>query len=290
MESGESLALRRFDSAAAFYDRAGPFLARHEAMHCLPIGICTSLIQGGEWAADLYFATVEDGNGVVVAALRTPPHNVVLSLAHSAERAPAALDLLARDLRAGYGELPGVIGPAGVSRRFTETWRGRSGQPFELAMRQRIYQLETVRPVEGIPGQFRRANQTDRGLLARWMDGFNREALGENDQAAAERWAESVLASPTRGAYLWEDREPVAMVAHGGPTPRGMRIGPVYTPPEHRRHGYASAATAALSQLLLDSGRRFCFLFTDLANPTSNHIYQAIGYEPVGDVAVYRFR
>jgi predicted GNAT family acetyltransferase len=78
-------------------------------------------------------------------------------------------------------------------------------------------------------------------------------------------------------------------VAHGGPTPHGMRIGPVYTPPEHRRQGYASAATSAVSQHLLDGGRRFCFLYTDLANPTSNHIYQEIGFQSVCDVEVYRF-
>jgi hypothetical protein len=66
--------------------------------------------------------------------------------------------------------------------------------------------------------------------------------------------------------------------------PNGIRIGPVYTPPELRRRGYASAVTAATSQAELDKGRRFIFLFTDLANPTANKIYQAIGYEPVIDV------
>jgi predicted GNAT family acetyltransferase len=72
-------------------------------------------------------------------------------------------------------------------------------------------------------------------------------------------------------------------------TPNGSRIGPVYTPPDLRRRGYASAVVAAASQAQLDAGARFCFLFTDLANPTSNRIYQAIGYEPVRDVEVYTF-
>jgi predicted GNAT family acetyltransferase len=67
-----------------------------------------------------------------------------------------------------------------------------------------------------------------------------------------------------------------------------VRIGPVYTPPEARNRGYASALVAAISQAQLDAGRRFCFLFTDLANPTANHIYQAIGYEPVRDVDMWR--
>ena len=74
------------------------------------------------------------------------------------------------------------------------------------------------------------------------------------------------------------------MAGCGGPTPHGLRVAPVYTPPEHRGRGYASACVAALSQLLLDSGRRYCFLFTDRSNPTSNHIYEAIGFEAVTEV------
>jgi predicted GNAT family acetyltransferase len=85
------------------------------------------------------------------------------------------------------------------------------------------------------------------------------------------------------------DDRPVSLAGYGGPTRHGIRIGPVYTPPAERRRGYASACVAALSQQLLDRGRRFCFLFTDLANPTSNHIYQQIGYRPVSDVDEYRF-
>jgi len=72
-------------------------------------------------------------------------------------------------------------------------------------------------------------------------------------------------------------------------TPEGSRVGPVYTPSPLRGRGYASALVAAASQAQLGAGRRFCFLFTDLANPTSNEIYQAIGYEPVCDVDEYRF-
>ena len=75
------------------------------------------------------------------------------------------------------------------------------------------------------------------------------------------------------------------MAGWGGRTPNGVRIGPVYTPPSLRRRGYGSAVTAAVSAERLASGLRFCFLYTDLANPTSNRIYSEIGYEPVCDSA-----
>jgi predicted GNAT family acetyltransferase len=80
------------------------------------------------------------------------------------------------------------------------------------------------------------------------------------------------------------------MASYGGPTPNGLRIGSVYTPPEYRRRGYASACTAATCEFILASGRSFATLFTDLANPTSNRIYQAIGFEPVCDAVQYGFR
>jgi predicted GNAT family acetyltransferase len=90
--------------------------------------------------------------------------------------------------------------------------------------------------------------------------------------------------------FLWEDGgRAVSMVGVSGETPNGIRVAPVYTPPELRGRGYASACVAAVTQAQFDRGRRFCFLFTDLANPTSNKIYQAIGYEPVCDVDEYRF-
>jgi predicted GNAT family acetyltransferase len=95
---------------------------------------------------------------------------------------------------------------------------------------------------------------------------------------------------PNGGLVFWEDGETVSFAGYGGLTPNGIRIGPVYTPPELRGRGYGSALTAALTQQLLDGGRRFCFLFTDLANPTSNSIYQRIGYRPVSDVDAWAFR
>ena len=89
---------------------------------------------------------------------------------------------------------------------------------------------------------------------------------------------------------LWEDGdEPVSIAGWGGRTPNGIRIGPVYTPPDRRSRGYGSAVTAAVSASQLAGGRQFCFLYTDLANPTSNRIYMDIGYEPVCDSVDYAF-
>jgi predicted GNAT family acetyltransferase len=272
--------LERYTDAASFYQRAEPFLLAHEAEHNLQLGICTTLLRQPEvYPLPPYLGVVEEDGEIITVALRTPPHNLILSLIPRTDRAPEALALLARDVAQDHPDLPGVLGPSAWS----EALAHRQG------MRERIYALTAVRPPAGVPGQMRRATEADRALLERWLAAFAAEALRDDEPLDPREWVARALASPLRTVCLWDDGQAVSLACAGNPTPNGIRIGPVYTPPELRGRGYASACVAALSQQMLDSGRRFCFLFTDLANPTSNHIYQTIGYEPVSDVALYRF-
>lgn len=281
--------LVRYDDPEAYYQRVEPFLVAHEAAHCLQLGICNMLRRQPVGDAPPYLAAVErDAGGVAAVILRTPPNNIVLSLMDAGER-DDALALAADDLRATYPEMPGVTGPRDIVADFAALWHAHTGQSFQIARHERIYQLERVVPVRGVPGSFRRAGQADRAVLIEWLDAFQKEALpGVNEYDAGE-FASRMIAGEGRDGYVWEDGAPVSLAACGSPTPHGIRAGPVYTPPDRRGHGYASACVAALSQALLDQGRRFVFLFTDLANPTSNHIYQTIGYTPVCDVDEYRF-
>ncbi len=142
-------------------------------------------------------------------------------------------------------------------------------------------------------GSARVATADDRELALRWWIAFGDEVLHEGGPGrdGAEATLDHRLSSPSAGILLWENAgELVSLAAWGGPTPNGIRIGPVYTPPELRGHGYATALSAELSQQLLDGrlfegGRRFCFLYTDLANPTANAIYERIGYRRVAESA-----
>ena len=156
-------------------------------------------------------------------------------------------------------------------------------------MSERIYRLARVIAPIPVPGRIRIATKADRDLVASWLDAFNREALGDSEPSDIEAITDRWLARRGRTLHLWEDGEVVSLAGVGSPTPNGVRVGPVYTPPEARNQGYASALVAAASQAELDAGQRFCFLFTSLANSTSNHIYQTIGYEPVRDVDAWRF-
>jgi hypothetical protein len=282
--------LTRFTSPADFQRRAEPFLVAHEAEHNLMLGLVSTLVRGSRFSDDPpYLAVVEDDAGVVVAcALRTPPFNVTLSLIPGDVWREQAIALLVEDLRITYGQLSGVTADAAIARAFADEWRRVTGEAYRVTMAERIYQLDTVIPVSGVPGTMRQATPDDRDLLLAWLDAFQREAI-LGVVTPPEQLVDQLFSSSARRMFLWVDGEPVAMAGTGAQTPRGARIGPVYTPPELRGRGYASACTAALSQLLLDEGRRFCFLYTDLANPTSNKIYQAIGYRPVSDADMISF-
>ncbi len=187
--------------------------------------------------------------------------------------------------------LPGVIGPAGMAEAFGRRWTARTGRPNHVALAERIYSLTAVRPPRPVPGHMRLATTADRDLLIRWLIDFEADALGAvpspvDPATSVDRW---LAGGSGRVNYIWEDGGPRSWCGVGGLTPHGIRVGPVFTPREWRGRGYASALVAEASQAQLDAGRRFCFLYTDLANPTSNHIYAEIGYEPVRDVTVVRF-
>ena len=275
--------LRRFAEVGEFLDAAGEFLVAREAEHNLIFGVCSNLRETPEAYGTPYMAVVTKSGQVVAAALQTPPFRLILSEIDDR----SAIGVLAADVV--DRDLPGVMGPPDEVRAFVEERATRGGPAGHLHSSERIFRLRQVRPPRPVGGHARVAEPRDRELVVAWVNAFMREALGVADpvQVAADtdRW----LAGRGRTLHLWEDGELVSLCGVGGPTPHGIRIGPVYTPPAVRGRGYASALVARVSQAALDQGQQFCFLFTDQANPTANHIYQEIGYEVVRDVDSYEF-
>lgn len=286
-----TLAIERFESAPAFLDAAAAYLDAREAEHNLILGLTRHLAAHGPRpdAAPAYFAVARDGTRVVGAAVRTPPHQLLLSELDDA----AAAGAFARDLRDVFHTLSGVLAAPAAAADFVRLWESLTLQRGRPGVRQRIYKAESAEPPgPSPPGRARAATAADRDLLVAWFEAFHLEAMPNDpggSQAAAN--VDRRLAMPESGLVLWIDErdQPVSLLGFGAPTPNGMRIGPVYTPSEHRRRGYAGALTHEVTRMLLERGRRFCFLYTDLANPTSNAIYQRIGYRPVGDADQWLF-
>jgi len=277
--------IKFFSDAEQFLDRVQPFLLEREAEHCLILGLLDGLRAGYQWgAAPPLMGLVEKSGEVAAVALMTPPRNLILSWMAD----DSALDAIAHELYAAGVAIPGVNGSADVARKFALKWSELSGRSFRIQMAQRIYRLSRVINQVRAAGRLLEPKESDDALMRRWRAAFSVDAEGMDPEEAEK---DAALPLPqSRRLVLWAvEGVAVSMAGFAGPTPNGIRVAWVYTPPENRGKGFAGACVAALSQQLLDDGRKFCFLYTDLANPTSNHIYQTIGYEPVTDATVYTF-
>lgn len=281
--------LTTFTDAKQFLAQAGEDMSKYEVHNGLMLGALQEVAnQKASWlTGEPYLATVYEKEKFLTAAMITPPFGLVL--AQGDENSQAAIELVARDLQARHRPVPDVNGPKFYAGYFAQTWSAITGHQHKLMMAERMYDLRQVIPPGGIPGTARLAAPEDREWLVDWMDEFSQEALDEeNTRSELLTLTNSYLAEER--VMLWQhDQQPVSMSVQVRDSARGAMIGCVYTPIQHRRHGYASALVAFHSQHCLDNGRDFCMLFTDLANPTSNSIYQQIGYRPVCDFDKYRF-
>lgn len=265
--------LIRLGSLPDFITLASPFLLEHEAEHGLMLGVAMATEPSAPAA---YCALANDSGAVVAAALRTNTRLIV-----SREGKGGAMAMIAADSVAPDCDV--VLGPVAAVDAFVASSELR----WERGMAQGIYENRHLTAGPSVQGRFRPAQPSDCDLLARWSQRLHKEALA--DDITLEAASARIDAHIARGSmHVWEvEGHPVSLAAAVAPTPHGIRLNNVYTPPEERGRGYASALVAALTQLLLDRGREFVFLHTDLANPTSNAIYQRLGYKLVADLQVY---
>lgn len=262
---------------AAFLGEAEEWLLEREAFHNLILSLAYARALAGDATGEALWATVESEGRIVGCAIRTPPHKLLLTDMPLAAAAP-----LVRVVAEEYAAIPAVLGPPDIASEVAAEWALLRGGGWRPAMSHRVYRLDSVVHPDGPTGLLRLATEADRPLAVNWADGFARDTgMGiPSPEEAVAAWVER------ESLFLWEDEgRTVCTALAQGRTPGGARIGYVYTPPELRGRGYASACVAALSQRLLDSGLTFAILYTDLANPTSNAIYQRLGYTPIGDVS-----
>jgi predicted GNAT family acetyltransferase len=256
--------------------RAEAFLAakiERNVLATVLVNLREGRVTGG---APLFAWGVDDRDKLQAVALRAPPWPLLVS-----ELDASAADTL---LDAWLEEDPtprGVTGQPASVRAVAAAWTARTGGHTRCKMREAMHVLEEVRdPPRPALGRLRASDPGERQLLADWMRAF----ASEVGVPGVEQAAEIVDAQLARGRlFVWDDRRPVSIVAIS-PTVAGItRIGPVYTPPQLRRQGYASSAVASTSRHALAAGARRCALFTDLANLTSNKIYADVGYRRFAD-------
>jgi ribosomal protein S18 acetylase RimI-like enzyme len=278
-----TLRVERFADARAFLEVCEAHLLSAEVENALFLGVAHALRNAAEPPRmQPYLAAVFDGERLLCCAWRTVPDKIGASRTERSD----ALELLAKDAHEACPEGHEVLGPEPSVSELAARIAELRGTLPRKRMAQRIHSLTRVNELEGLPkGTLREANEGDLELGEAWMGAFLTE-IGEPSPSQFRELAQHRIR--TRGLYLWEQAgRVVSMAARTGKTPHGVRVSFVYTPPELRGSGYATACVSATSRLLLETGNDFVCLYTDLSNPTSNAIYRRIGYEPVCDTAVY---
>lgn len=235
------------------------------------------------WPAERILLSVGNGDGVDGAAVQTRdsvllvtglPPGMALTAAEAIASVPAALS--------------GVRGTPATATAFTQAWRAVTGVQANESSRDVLYRLGRLTGPNGVAGEWRLAGTGDAETVVRWLNEFFIEAFGEPSNVDASREMLTSIVDSGDHIVLWTvDGAPASMARVRAAVVGVSRIGPVYTPPGRRGHGYAAAVTAAAARFARDEGAGEVVLFADTANPVSNRVYRRIGFAPVAEDVRY---
>ncbi|AIQ45702.1 acetyltransferase [Paenibacillus sp. FSL R7-0273] len=276
-----------------FYKDTYDVLMRHEAQNLIPLG---NIIMGHEgkdktdWRdpVNWLMATISDDKGIQLTAIMTPPHNITLYATDNninLEAVSCLIDgLKDRDI-------PGVTTEKTLAEYFAKEYTLRKGITFKTTMSQRIYELTAVNPDIQKPGTVRLLDKKDIHFFPYWAEAFYAAGTyGTTEMSIPQEAAPYLYRIKSKKIYILEDNGiPVSMAGYTRVMQTAIGVAFVYTPPYERSKGYATSIVAQISLLALEKGFTKCVLYTDLANPTSNSIYQKIGYTPVCDSLQLQF-
>ena len=301
--------LEFFDDPAAFLAVAGEHLAAEPVLNTV---VATVAEREAREAA--VRQTLDEPRPGTTAATGAPPHwyvvareadAVVGAAMRTAPFAPyplfllpmptEAAVLLAAALHARGEETTGANGALPATRTFADETARLTGGDVRVSMHTRLFELGELAPPPPPPGLLRPVTEDEAGLALEWFHAFHRDADEQAGRPPGDGHAgedgfdlDDMLVRIHGGrVWFWDDGGPVHLTGANAPAYGVARVGPVYTPKENRGRGYAAAGVAEVSRRLLATGSRAC-LFTDQANPTSNRLYESLGYRPVVDMANLR--
>ncbi len=288
-----TMKFRLYNNVHEFYYDTYDLLMRHEAQNNIILG---NIINGHEgkditgWRNpdNWLMATVSDENGIWLTALMTPPHNITLYATDNIIN-PEALNCLTDGLI--DHDIPGVITEKTLAECFAREYTARKGLTFKVTMDQRIYELKAVNPDIKKIGSVRLLDEKDMYFFPYWLEAFySAGTYGKTEMSIPQDGEVYRSRLSTKKHYVLEvDGIPVSMAGYTRELQNAVGIAFVYTPPYFRGRGYATSCVAQISQMALDRGYTSCVLYTDLLNPTSNSIYQKIGYKAVCDSLMLKF-
>jgi hypothetical protein len=271
---------QHYENAEDFAQVATPFLVKHEDRFSLFLGVLQRIKEGQY--ENPFMASVEENGELLALFQMTPPHPLNIIFVNK-ERIEACIDLSITELINQSIAIESIISVKEWAYSFANKWQERTGQNFSILMDQGLYRLDQLdESLEMSPGAWRYATVEDAPLIEKWYGLFEEDtALPKTAPLEIKNRVKAML--DANEAFLWENEgKIVSMMKKARPTAQGVTVSLVFTPKEERRKGYARTMVAAGSKELLKEFQ-FCVLYTDMLNPTSNKIYQEIGYQKIID-------
>jgi len=272
----DTIRVDRHEDPAEVLALAAEFLGAEPVRHNL---IATLLERCVRTGSEGRFWTACDGSRVAGITFQSPLHYFATMTPMPAAAAVATVERVVAD---GIG-LTGINGEAAASSVFAGHWTECTRSAARPVEAMRLYEVLDV-VVPSATGAVRLATEADHDLAVAWLTAFE----AETGEGGGDADAVTLRRIASRELWIHDDDGAVSIAGMSIPTGGAVRVGPVYTPPDRRGRGYASALVAQRSAAARAEGLR-CLLYADLANPTSNGIYRAIGYRPVAELVRYEF-
>lgn len=275
--------VEQIQTAHEFLKICRGLLYKNEAEYSLLIGLAEINARQNKVTGQFY---IVKSDSVLSGACFVSDRNLIIS-----DMTTESVLALADQLYFDKINFPGVVGPVKPTQTFAKTWAGLTEKKHKIGMSQKIYQLQKVITPRPVAGAIAVCDLKHQDLITQWVHEFSLESLPLEANSIERAREFAVNKIPKGEVFIWCDEagNPVSMNSVGRPTQNGISVSAVYTPKHLRQKGYASALVAGTSQLMLNQGKKFCVLYTDLENPTSNKIYQNIGYKEIATSANYLF-
>ncbi|MEI4771336.1 GNAT family N-acetyltransferase [Psychrobacillus sp. FJAT-51614] len=271
---------KRYENAEEFAQVATPFLLKNEDKFSLFLGVLQGIKEGKY--DNPYLATIEENGKLLALFQMTPPHPFNMIFVDELQM-EACIDLCIQELTGHSINIESIISVKEWAYKFAEKWQEKTGQGHSLLMDQGLYRLDqVVDSLEMSPGTWSFATLEHANLIERWYSFFEGDTgLPRTEPQEIKKKVKVML--DANEVFLWENEgQIVSMMKKARPTANGVTVSMVFTPKEQRKRGYARTMVAAGSKELLKE-YQFCVLYTDMLNPTSNKIYQEIGYQKLID-------
>lgn len=271
---------QRYENVDAFAKIVTPFLEENEDKFSLFLGVLKGIKAGAY--ENPYMATIEENGKLLAIFQMTPPHPLNIIFVDE-NQISTCIDLCISELTKHAVPVESIISVKEWAVLFAQKWQEKTDGNFSLMMDQGLYRLDQVEEsLEMSPGKWRYATISDAQLIEKWYSQFEQDTgLSVTAPKEIKKRVKNMLDG--KEVFFWEDQgEVVSMMKKSRPTTNGITVSLVFTPAEKRKKGYGRTLVATVSRELLKEFE-FCVLYTDMLNPTSNKIYQEIGYQKLVD-------